>query len=327
MNVIDIASRRMQGWTMDELHEVIRLTGHAGPEHSPRVDVIMMTGSCCAERATGALSSWGSDPRLGRVVLVSDVADPNTGAITMPILAGKSSYEDAQHRQLRYVADEKLFTAHAGADWILFVDDDSWVDVPNLLNFITQFDPALKLAFGHVWAPGHWRTSDVDFLSGGAGMLLTSAAISAVRTRLYTPLCPFTTANDVTLSNCLWSTRSMLVHSPAFSPMPPDSRFYPCRGASEWPYEGCGMMNRGTSFAQSSDVLIASHITASMISINGLTPSQMHYLHGYMRSRRSALRPAAQPALHAWRVGVGGRSIRVMSTGYAPSIVCGYVTC
>ena len=59
----------------------------AEPLPASTVTPIVMTGSCCRDRARTLMAAWGS--RFAALVFVSDEADPGTGAVTLPELEGK----------------------------------------------------------------------------------------------------------------------------------------------------------------------------------------------------------------------------------------------
>ena len=121
------------------------------------VTPIVMTGSCCRDRARTLLAAWGSR-FAGSLVLVSDEADPGgTGAVTLPELEGKPSWQDAQARQLLYAqARGDALLAREDAQWFLFADDDTFVNADALLSFGARQNASRPVAFGFLFNPGFW---------------------------------------------------------------------------------------------------------------------------------------------------------------------------
>ena len=127
------------------------------PLPASAVTPIVMTGSCCRDRARTLLAAWGSR-FAGSLVLVSDEADPGgTGAVTLPELEGKPSWQDAQARQLLYAqARGDALLAREDAQWFLFADDDTFVNADALLSFAARQNASRPVAFGFLFNPGFW---------------------------------------------------------------------------------------------------------------------------------------------------------------------------
>lgn len=101
--------------------------------------------------------------------------------------------------------------------YVAFLDDDTFVNVPALLNFLSKFWHEMPLAFGHVWVdntvPAPW-----SFLSGAA-MFFTKNALQRVTRVLFTESCPTVSfLNDVMLSTCSRKVGVAMVHSSGFNP-------------------------------------------------------------------------------------------------------------
>jgi hypothetical protein len=138
---------------------------------------------------------------------------------TLPVLRGKSTYADAQHRQLRgmqWLASERLMPADVR--WVLFVDDDTWVNTHILRRIVPLYDPSQPVICGYAYYPN-------GIFNGGAGILVSRPLFDAMAAHVYLETCPFTTANDNTITACalaLFGNNLTIVHSSAFS-------FYPKR--------------------------------------------------------------------------------------------------
>ena len=57
--------------------------------------------------------------------------------------------------------------------WFLFVDDDTWINVPALLDYFGAYSETLPVAFGYVW-DDVWARGAV--YSGGAGIIMSRSA-------------------------------------------------------------------------------------------------------------------------------------------------------
>ena len=143
----------------------------------------------------------------------SDSASEHT--ITLPEIEGKTSYADAQHRQLRGMQWLLRQGLSSSLRWYILIDDDTWVHSPVLLRLLSslesRFDPTReKIIVGNRWHSG--------VFNGGAGLVLSSAGFSAIAKSLYTPLCPFDKANDDTISFCVRNLGGFhSIHSSLFS--------------------------------------------------------------------------------------------------------------
>lgn len=143
----------------------------------------------------------------------SDSASEHT--ITLPEIEGKTSYADAQHRQLRGMQWLLRQGLSSSLRWYILIDDDTWVHSPVLLRLLSslesRFDPTReKIILGNRWHSG--------VFNGGAGLVLSSAGFSAIAESLYTPLCPFDKANDDTISFCVRNLGGFhSIHSSLFS--------------------------------------------------------------------------------------------------------------
>ena len=115
---------------------------------------------------------------------MSDREQASTGEETTDALRGRRGYWDAQARHFEGL---RLLYSRAASSalprWTLLVDDDSYVVVRHLLRYAiyplryaSRFDASEPLLIGHVldqvFGP-NTRT-----LSGGAGMLLSRAALA-----------------------------------------------------------------------------------------------------------------------------------------------------
>ena len=81
------------------------------------------------------------------------------------------NYESCPHRYYQYIRENDL----ESYDWIVFVDDDTFVFPKRLQNYLDELDASLPLYVGHL------LTYPTDFMSGGAGFCLTKLAYKGLR--------------------------------------------------------------------------------------------------------------------------------------------------
>lgn len=76
-------------------------------------------------------------------------------------------------RELKRIYENNL---HKDVDWMLFCDDDTFVNIPNLEKLLPTLDK--KIMYGYI-LKGTWPGDrSLDYLSGGAGYLMSSELLS-----------------------------------------------------------------------------------------------------------------------------------------------------
>ena len=85
-----------------------------------------------------------------------------------------TSYHNAQNDQFESIKQHK----NIDTSWICLVDDDTFVNVPNMKNMLAQMNENDALLIGHVLEP-------FKCLWGGAGMILSNKAYKLVRNAIH----------------------------------------------------------------------------------------------------------------------------------------------
>ncbi|DBA79513.1 TPA: hypothetical protein ACH3X2_007775 [Trebouxia sp. C0005] len=119
------------------------------------------------------------------VVAFSDVADADLGIMTLPEIENKTGFDEAQTRQLhgmKWIYNNRKDLV--SKKWFFFVDDDTWVNVPSLLDYISWFPEALPLSFSHIYL-----RHDRAVYNGGAGMLFSKEAFRRIAAGLIRSQC------------------------------------------------------------------------------------------------------------------------------------------
>lgn len=196
------------------LHRCIRNSNHMwDAEHD--ILFLVMGSSRNLNRSISVRSTWAR--KLNHVLIYGDVHEASVDMITLPELEGKSSYLDAQHRQLKGLIHALSLPEYGNLSWVFLVDDDTWINTRELSNFLYGWNPGVPILFGYILKNAWWNFKRT-WPSGGAGMLLSRAAAELLASSLYTSKCPFDQLNDLTIGRCAWTLGIALTHSPLFNP-------------------------------------------------------------------------------------------------------------
>jgi hypothetical protein len=106
--------------------------------------------------------------------------------------------------------------------WILYADDDTFVNVPRLLTFLHGIPSHLPLLITYLHRPPHSLDNpyrNMAFPSGGAGMLFTRPALQQLGSVLFLPLCEvIEPINDVSIARCTKVANVTKISSASFLP-------------------------------------------------------------------------------------------------------------
>lgn len=153
------------------------------------------------------------------VLIFADAVDSELGLMTLPEIQNKTGFDEAQRRQLhgmQWIYSQR--SDLSSKKWFFLVDDDTWVNVPSLLDYLSLYSPLLPLSFSHIYL----RRNKAVY-NGGAGMLFSNEAFKRLAAALFTSKCPLEDVrpapmnNDNMLSSCAFSTGVLKVSSSKFS--------------------------------------------------------------------------------------------------------------
>ena len=194
------------------------------PDKQPRMEVteddvvfIVMASLQKRNRVAIQRASWMQWAR--HVVVIAEGFDDELGIITLPDTVGKTGFAHAQLRQLhgmKWLSENRPDLI--GKKWYFLVDDDTWVNVPTLLSYLSPFSSNLPLSFSHIY-----RFNGMALYNGGAGMLFSQAAYDVLADAVFTAACPLTDLkpgelnNDNILSACAFRNSILKVTSSKFS--------------------------------------------------------------------------------------------------------------
>ena len=178
---------------------------------------IVMASAKSIDRARLLTETWLRWTR-GNFFIFTETTNASVPMISLPELQNRTTRADAQHRQLR--GSHWLMMNRSDlvkkTKWFMFVDDDTWVNVPALLSYLQLFDHRASMSLGYIWdntgVPG-W-----SFHSGGAGVVFSQPAFVSVVPAIYSNECPFDAANDVTWMRCQKRKGVTKIHSDRFYP-------------------------------------------------------------------------------------------------------------
>ena len=154
------------------------------------------------------------------VIVLAEGEDAELGIMTLPELHNKSGFANAQLRQIhgmRWVLNDRPDLMQK--KWFFFVDDDTWVNVPVLLDYLSNFPSFLPLSFSHIYL----MYNNQAVYNGGAGMLFTETAFRILAGAVLTHACPLKDVdqnfvnNDNILSACAYSMAILKISSSKFS--------------------------------------------------------------------------------------------------------------
>ena len=249
--------RQLHYLSRSEEVELLRDAGSLPAVPAPRLLVVGMTGSQKGpERMRTALDTWVRNISH-RTVFFSDIDDPDVRMVALPSLRAHTGYHDAQHRQLRgmrwllnattprtlvngsvqpisepvpvddpdhgALVDDRVAmqlreeVLRGEVEWVLFADDDTFVNVPALLSLLRELRHSRQLPFmtGNVFDIVT-RGEALPYCVGGAGFVMTLPAARMVAERLYSVECPFVEFNDDTIGYCALQLNVSVVHNALF---------------------------------------------------------------------------------------------------------------
>jgi hypothetical protein len=172
-----------------------------------------MGSSVALDRSIAVRDTWARS--VQNVFIYGDIDNAEVGMQTLPELAGRKNYDDAQHRQLHGLKHALSNQSLAALPWVFLADDDSWVNTRELPSFLHGWNPDAPILFGFIATQVANEPGRV-WPAAGAGILLTRVAARLLADALYTPACPFEVFNDFTIGRCSWALGIAMVHSPLF---------------------------------------------------------------------------------------------------------------
>ena len=145
------------------------------------------------KRAKSVKDTWGK--RCDILLFFSSKADSRFPAIGLNVREGRNRLFDKTRSSLRYIYQHHLHDA----DWFLKADDDTYVIVENLRNFLSKLNPSDPHYIGRMF------TTHGGYNSGGAGYVFSRETLRIFKKALDEGGCPRGGGEDTFVGKCLKS--------------------------------------------------------------------------------------------------------------------------
>lgn len=150
------------------------------------------------------------------VLIVGEADRPDLGMVTCPAIQGDGSYASSGKRQLAYLQHlMALNDARLRTPYFLLVDDDSYVNADTVRSLLARINPACPLFMGYVF--DHKWIPDLDYASGGGGILATRDCMLRALPIAFTHECPYTGFGDHFFARCGMTRGCQIVSGPGFN--------------------------------------------------------------------------------------------------------------
>ena len=235
--------------THSEHLELLRAAGLRPSVPQPSYLLVGMSGMVKGkERMRTALDTWLNDDVRSRAIFFSDMDDPALRMVTLPSLRDMWEFRFAQHRQLRGLRWLFNFTTppalnasqqwetrdvdhlapvsdpvalalrdevlRGEVQWVVLVDDDTFVNIPALLSFLRENTAAssLPLFFGNVF-DRVTGAKDLAYSAAGSGIIMSVQAARMIARVIWTPVCLDVYLNDDSIGVCAVKLNITNVHT------------------------------------------------------------------------------------------------------------------
>lgn len=121
-------------------------------------------------------TTWGL--RCNYLIFFSTVANATIPTISLPVVPGENYEWERTKESLKYVYN-KHYLDHV--DWVLRVDDETYVIVENLKYLLSSYNSSEAFYFGRYIKPNisspEYETSPYGYMDGKAGYVLSKEAV------------------------------------------------------------------------------------------------------------------------------------------------------
>ena len=181
------------------------------------ITIITMTSSKTTDKALAIKESWANDDNLS-ILFISDEENVDVGSISFnDITKISSNIEQLDYGiiGLKHIYADKKLNRYNNKNWYLLIDDDTWVNIPALLNVLSKYNPDCPIILSYIWS-GIW-VEDLEYVSSAAGILISRAAYELLAPALSNnPECEFAHYNEIAFSKCTWYLSIQLIHHNGF---------------------------------------------------------------------------------------------------------------
>jgi len=99
-------------------------------------------------------------------------------------------------------------------NWIGLIDDDTWINIQQLIRILNLFNWNKSMIIGHVLTD-NLSENHLFYVSGGGGIFLSRSSFDRITPKLYAS-CPFCKYNDITIGVCSSILNITRIHIQSF---------------------------------------------------------------------------------------------------------------
>ncbi|XP_033639685.1 glycoprotein-N-acetylgalactosamine 3-beta-galactosyltransferase 1-like [Asterias rubens] len=162
---------------------------------------VLTSPSTLQTRAIGIKETWG--PRCDVILYMSSETDPEFPTVGLDVKEGRPALWNKTRAAIMYIYKHHF----NDADWFMKADDDTYVIMENLRDFLQDKDSGKPVYYGHHFKP----YIPQGYLSGGAGYVMSREALRAIVVNqleipLATPSCEYyktIRSEDVRVGLCM----------------------------------------------------------------------------------------------------------------------------
>lgn len=181
-------------------------------------DIYLAVKTCSKfhdERLPIVKSTWGK--YASRINFFSDVEDLKLGTISLGVPNTERGHCGKTLAVLGYAATQYIIDPTI--KWLVIADDDTILSVSRLRQFLSCYDPSLKVALGERYGYSVVLPREIggyNYITGGGGIVLSMPLVQELAKR-GSCTCPSdSTPDDMYLGICLANLDIPIIHSPHF---------------------------------------------------------------------------------------------------------------
>eukprot|EP00743_Colponemidia_sp_Colp-15_P006604 GILK01007117.1.p1 GENE.GILK01007117.1~~GILK01007117.1.p1 ORF type:complete len:398 (-),score=26.58 GILK01007117.1:174-1337(-) len=150
---------------------------------------------------------------IENIFIFADQENSDMHTMTLPELKGRTSYLDAAHRQsrgMKWMVENHLDFVKS-KKWFILLDDDTFLNVPYMLQYLDSWNHKLPIGFGYIWGCESDACEYQYFM--GCNIILSQTSFIEMGKRMYTEECRFREHNDWTWGYCYHRAGVLQIHT------------------------------------------------------------------------------------------------------------------
>ncbi|KAJ3201904.1 hypothetical protein HDU82_007795 [Entophlyctis luteolus] len=171
--------------------------------------------------------------------ILSTARQPSIGDITTSLVPDWDSPGWKNDAKKNIPGFRKLYESYPHADWYMMIDDDTFVFLDNLMDFLDSMNPSTPIYAGRanafVGCDGVQKHGEgPPFAHGGSGIILSRKAMELLMSSYETCIQKYSScwAGDIRVGLCMRDLKVNLTTNSGFNGGPPDSFLH-------WPVDPC----------------------------------------------------------------------------------------